>query len=212
MSLNDALHWRYAPKRMTGELVPEDEIDAILQAARMAPTSMGLQPFTLLLVRNKALAEKLSPIAYNQPQIKEASHVLIFAAYTELSVAHIDRYLENVRQTRGVSADSLEAFRNAMLRFRQQSSEEQIRTWAQHQAYLALGFAIAEAALLRVDVTPMEGFDAEQLDRFFSLPEKGLHSVAMLAIGYRDTQNDFLAGAKKVRRDMEDLVIRFYDE
>lgn len=212
MSLKDALSWRYAPKRMTGQAVPEEEIAAIVEAARLAPTSMGLQPFTLLLVKSKAMREQLSPIAFNQPQIREASHVLIFAAYTELTIAHIDRYLENIRETRGVSADSLEAFRNSMIRFQQQSSPDSIRTWAQHQAYLALGFAIAEAALLRVDVTPMEGFDAEKLDQFFSLPEKGLHSMAMLAIGYRDVQNDFLAGARKVRRSVDELVVRFYED
>lgn len=212
MSLKDALHWRYAPKRMTGERVPETEIDAIIHAARMAPTSMGLQPFTLLLVRNKQMAEALSPIAYHQPQIREASHVLIFAAYTELTLTHIDSYLDNISKTRGVTRESLEAFRNAMLRFQRDSSAEQIRTWAEHQAYLALGFAVAEAALLRIDVTPMEGFDAEKLDQFFALPEKGLHSVAMLAIGYRDPQNDFLANAQKVRRSVDELLVRFYDE
>jgi nitroreductase len=211
MSLRDALKWRYAPKRMTGQTVPESDIDAIIEAARMAPTSMGLQPFSLLLVRDKILAEQLAPIAYNQPQIREASHLLIFAAYTELSLSQIDRYLENIMVTRGVSAESLQAFRNSMVRFQQQTGPEQLRIWAQHQAYLALGFALAEAALLRVDVTPMEGFDPLKLDQFFGLQERGLHSVAMLAIGYRDEDQDFLAGAKKVRRSKEELVVRFYD-
>lgn len=212
MSLKDALHWRYAPKRMTGALVPEEEIEAILQAARLAPTSMGLQPFSLILVRNKQLAEQLAPIAYNQPQVREASHLLIFAAYTELTLANIDRYLDTIKEVRGVNAESLDAFRNSLIRFQQQTSNADIRVWAQHQSYLALGFAIAEAALLRIDVTPMEGFDADKLDQFFALPEKGLHSVAMLAIGYRDEQNDFLANAKKVRRSMDELVIRYYEE
>ena len=208
MSLKDALHWRYAPKRMTGATVAPQHIEAILRAAQYAPSSMGLQPFSLILVQDTAVKALIKPIAYNQPQIAEASHLLLFCAYTQLTQQHIDTYLQQIISVRGVSAESLAAFRGSMMRFAQTSSSEQIAHWAANQAYIALGFALAEAALLGVDVTPMEGFDKAALDKFFELPSQQLCSVALLAIGHRDEANDFLAKEKKVRKPLAQLVKR----
>lgn len=208
MSLNEALHWRYAPKRMTGQKVSEAHIEAILKAAQYAPTSMGLQPFTLFLIENKKLLQQIKPIAYNQAQITESSHLLLFAAYTSLTHEHIDLYLNNIKTTRAVSDESLLPFRNSMIRFAENSSEEQIKCWAANQVYISLGFAIAEAALLGVDTTPMEGFDAQAMDHLLSLSDQNLTSVALLAIGFRDVENDFLANEKKVRRHLDELVVR----
>ena len=208
MSLNDALHWRYAPKRMNGQKVSDAHIEAILKAAQYAPTSMGLQPFTLYLIEQKEIIEKIKPIAYNQPQITESSHLLLFAAYTKLTVQHIDTYIQNIMDTRNVTAESLLPFRNSMLRFAQKSTEEQIKNWAANQLYIALGFAIAEAALIGVDATPMEGFDCIGMDNLLQLDQQNLQSIALLAIGFRDAENDFLAKEKKVRRSLDQLVIR----
>ncbi|MES2477954.1 MAG: nitroreductase family protein [Bacteroidota bacterium] len=208
MSLNDALHWRYSPKRMTGAKVSEDNINSILKAAQYAPTSMGLQPFTLFLISSQSLLKDIRPIAYNQPQVTEASHLLLFAAYTHLSHEHIDDYLNTIMETRAVSAESLDAFKASMNRFAQQHTKEQIIQWAANQTYIALGFAVAEAALIGVDATPMEGFDNTLLDQLLQLKEHNLTSVALLAIGYRDVENDFLANEKKVRRSLDKLVVR----
>lgn len=209
MSLNDALHWRYAPKRMTGAKVSDDKIDAILKAAQYAPTSMGLQPFKFILIEDKSLRETIKPIAYNQAQIAEASHLLIFCAYTKLQQHHIDEYIQNIMETRSVSKESLDPFATSMRRFADNQTEEQIKNWATNQTYIALGFALAEAALIGVDVTPMEGFSIEKLDELFELPQKNLTSIALLAIGFRDVGNDFLANEKKVRKNIDDLVIRY---
>ncbi|MFA6152040.1 MAG: nitroreductase family protein [Chitinophagaceae bacterium] len=208
MSLNDALHWRYAPKRMNGQKVSEANIEAILKAAQYAPTSMGLQPFTLYLIEPQEMREQIKPIAYNQPQITESSHLLLFASYTKLTQQHIDTYLQNIIETRGVTSESLVPFRNSMLRFAETSSDEQIKNWSSNQVYISLGFAIAEAALLGVDATPMEGFDCAGMDNFLKLHEIHHTSVALLAIGYRDADNDFLANEKKIRRPLDQLVVR----
>ena len=209
MSLNDALHWRYAPKRMTGAKVADDKIAAIVKAAQYAPTSMGLQPFKFILIENKDLQEKIKPIAYNQAQITEASHLLVLCAYTQLQQDHIDQYIQNIIDTRGVSRESLDAFAASMSRFVQTQSDEQIKHWATNQTYIALGFALAEAALIGVDVTPMEGFSVQKLDELFDLPHQNLSSIALLAIGFRDVDNDFLAHEKKVRKNIDELLIRF---
>jgi nitroreductase/dihydropteridine reductase len=209
MSLKDALHWRYAPKRMTGEIVHNDKVNAILQAAQFAPTSMGLQPFKILLISNTELKEKIKPLAYNQPQITESSHLLIFAAYTKLKMEQIENYINNISTTRKVSTESLNDFKNAMVGFANSNSEENIIKWASNQTYISIGFALAEAALLGVDATPMEGFNTEQINTLFELNDKGFTSVAMIALGYRDSQADFLANAKKVRRPL-DLLVEYY--
>lgn len=208
MSLKDALHWRYAPKRMTGDIVATEHIEAILNAAQYAPTSMGLQPFRMILIQDPAIKAQIKPIAYNQPQTTESSHLLLFCAYTQLAQHHVDTYLQQIMTTRSVDANSLVPFRDSMMRFVNNSSSDQITQWATNQAYIAIGFALAEAALLGVDITPMEGFDKSQLDDFFALPSQQLTSVALLAIGFRDEDNDFLAKEKKVRKPLSQLVKR----
>lgn len=208
MSLKEALHWRYSPKRMTGEKVSEENINSILKAAQYAPTSMGLQPFKLFLIDSKSLLQKIYPIAYQQPQIIESSHLLLFASYTQVLESDIDNYLQNIMNTRAVTSQSLVDFKKAMLRFVDAQNDQQIKHWSANQTYIALGFAIAEAALLGIDATPMEGFDTAALDNLLNLNDLNLTSTALLAIGYRDVEKDFLAKEKKVRRPIDELVVR----
>lgn len=212
MSLQKALQWRYAAKRMTGEKVPKEKVEAILEAARLAPTSMGMQPFHITVIENtpanKTLLEELKLIAENQQQIVQSSHVLIFSAWTDVTEEHIEAHMQNIMRTRGVKAESLKGFRNSIRNFSLTMGTQQKIEWAARQAYIAFSFAIAEAALQQVDTTPMEGFRAPELDRLLGLREKGLTSICLLPLGYRDERNDFLAGAKKVRRESAALFTR----
>jgi len=207
MSLLQAMNWRYAVKRMNGAKVPQEKIENILEATRLSASSMGLQPYSVILVENEALRSKIKSVAFNQPQITEASHLLIFAAWDDTTEQHIDDYIRNIAETRGVTAESLADFRNVMLGHTQRMTQEQRHQWAARQAYIAFGTAIAAAATESVDATPMEGFNGPELDALLGLKEKGLRSVTLLPLGYRDEQNDFLAGAKKVRRSKEGLVL-----
>jgi len=207
MSLKDALQWRYAAKRMNGTTVSPEKVSAILHAAQLAPTSMGLQPFTIFVIETPALREKIRPIAYNQPQITEASHLLVFAAWTDLTERQVDEYMSDIMETRGVSAESLAAFRKSIMGFVQKNSIAEKKEWAARQAYIAFGFAMAEAALLHVDTTPMEGFDQQAMDELLDLKNKGLTSITLLPLGYRDEKNDILVNVKKVRRSAEKLFV-----
>lgn len=207
MSLLQAMNWRYAVKRMNGAKVPQEKINNILEATRLSASSMGLQPYTIILVENEELRHKISPVAFNQPQIKEASHLLIFAAWDDITEQHIDDFINNVAETRGVPATGLAEFRNKMLGHTQGMTKEQRHQWAARQAYIAFGTAIAAAASEAVDATPMEGFNGPALDELLGLNEKGLRSVTLLPLGYRDEENDFLAKAQKVRRSKEDLFL-----
>jgi nitroreductase / dihydropteridine reductase len=206
MKLIDALNWRYAAKRMNGEKVPHEKIDTILEATRLSASSMGLQPYTILIVENEEVKKKLQPAAYNQPQIVESSHLLVFAAWENITEAHVDEYLKNIAETRGVTLESLESFRASLMGIVNGRTPEQKHEWAARQAYIAFGTAITAAAIEQVDATPMEGFNPSSVDEILNLKEQGLRSVTILALGYRDAEKDFLAKAKKVRRHKAQLI------
>jgi nitroreductase len=207
MSVLELLNWRYATKRMTGEKVPQQKIDAILEAARLAPTASGLQPFSIISVSDRDLLEKIQPIAHNQPQITEASHLLVFAAWDNVTPEQIEKVFDQVIQERNLPADALDKYKSFLTTHFGSLSQEERFNSAARQAYIAFGVAIVAAAEQQVDATPMEGFRPAELDRLLGLREKGLRSVALLALGYRDTANDWLANLKKVRRPIEELVI-----
>ena len=207
MGLIEDLNWRYATKRMNGQKVPQEKVDYILDAIRLAPTSFGLQPFTVLVIESEELRKKIQPVAYNQPQIFEASHLLVFAAWTDVTEQQIDAYMANVAQERGIDVANLAGFKNSIAGMAERLTPEQRSNWAARQAYIAFGIGLAAAAEQKVDATPMEGFDPLGLDEVLGLKEKGLHAVTIMPLGYRDEANDQLAHAKKVRRAKEQLFI-----
>ncbi|HSU49025.1 MAG TPA: NAD(P)H-dependent oxidoreductase [Segetibacter sp.] len=205
MELLNALNWRYAVKRMNGQQVPEEKVNIILEATRLSASSMGLQPYKVFVIKNLELRKKLQAAAFNQPQIVEASHLLVFAAFKDISVKDVNEYIEHISAVRAVSPESLEGFRNSLLNMVFNRSKEQKHQWAARQAYIAFGTAITAAAMEEVDATPMEGFEPSKVDEILHLDEQGLTSVTILALGYRDVQNDKLASAKKVRKEKEEL-------
>ncbi len=207
MNILDSLNWRYATKRMTGEKVPQEKVDIILEAARLAPTGSGIQPFSIIQITDKALLEKIQPIAFNQAQITEASHLLVFAAWDAVTPEKIDYVYDQIVHERNLPADALKEYTDRLKGMLTTLPREQQYNWAARQTYIAFGVAIAAAATEKVDTTPMEGFKNAELDQLLGLHEKGLRSTSLLTIGHRDTVNDWLANLKKVRRPKEELVI-----
>ncbi|MEA5140534.1 NAD(P)H-dependent oxidoreductase [Arcicella rigui] len=206
MSILTTLNWRYATKRMTGGIVPQEKVDTILEAIRLSASSLGLQPFNVIVIDNPELKSKIQPTAYNQPQIVESSHLLIFAAWDNVTKEKVDTYMAQIASERGVSVESLAGFRANFEGILNRSAEENYQ-WAARQAYIALGTGLVAAASEGVDATPMEGFNPAALDELLGLKEKGLRSVLLMPLGYRDVEKDFLASAKKVRRSKEDFFI-----
>ncbi|SMO83535.1 nitroreductase family protein [Gracilimonas mengyeensis] len=204
MNFHDALKWRYATKKMTGETVPQEKVDRILEAIRMAPTSMGFQPFTVFTITDPEIKEQILPIANGQTQVRDGSHLLIFAAWTEITEERIEDYMNLTAEERKLSLQELQPLRN-MLNGAASQSPEKMFEWSARQAYIAFGFGMAAAAVEEVDATPMEGFNPEALDELLDLPSKGLRSVLMLPLGYRDEENDWLAPMKKVRRPKDEF-------
>ncbi|HXS38260.1 MAG TPA: nitroreductase family protein [Flavipsychrobacter sp.] len=207
MSLLEALNWRYATKRMNGKQVPDEKVNTIIEAARLAPSNAGLQPFSIIVVKDKELLKKIQPIANNQPQIAEASHLLVFAAWDNITEDRIREAINHITNERNLPKNALNEFRDRIITmYANRTAEENFQS-AARQAYIAFGVAITAAATEQVDATPMEGFNNVQLDEFLGLKEKGLRSVTLLPLGYRDEQNDWLANQKKVRWPKEKMII-----
>ena len=207
MELIDAMNWRYAAKKMNGQRVSSEKIDTILEAIRLSASSVGLQPYTVLVIDNHELKGKIHEQACPQPQVVEGSHLLVFASWTGLNASQVDDYMKLVADTRGVTVESLAPFADSVKGNLFSKTEEELNGWAARQAYIALGSGLIAAATEQVDATPIEGFNNEALDALLDLPAKGLHSVVLMAVGYRDAEKDFLSSALKVRRARKDLFI-----
>jgi nitroreductase len=205
--LNERLNWRYATKKMDpSKKVPQDKIDRILEAVRLAPTSSGLQPFEVIVVKNPEIREKLRKVSFDQAQITDSTAVLVFAAWDNYTADRIDGVLAMTEQQRGVKSDTLTGYYD---RLKGMYVPRDARTNFEHaarQAYIGLGLATTAAAFEEVDATPMEGFEPEKVDEILGLRARGLKSVAILPLGYRAEEGDWLNGAKKVRRPMDEFV------
>lgn len=203
------LQWRYATKKYNGSQIDKDNLHTILESIRLTPTSLGMQPFKVLVIDNPELREKMLPIAHNQSQIKDASHLILFAANTQISEETVDTYMNNVATTRQMPVENLAGFKGMINGFVGSKNEAQITEWASRQCYIALGVAMATAASLKVDTTPMEGYKANEMDELFNLKAQGYASAVLLAVGHRDEENDQLAKLAKVRKSAETLF-EFY--
>jgi nitroreductase len=206
MDLLERLNWRYAVKRMTGEKLPPEKVDRILEAIRLSASSLGLQPYTVYVIENIELRKKIQTVANNQQQIVGSSHLLVFATWDHYMPADVDAYIQNIAVTRGTPIADLQGFKDMVASAVMQPADA-LFAWQARQTYIALGFGLVAAAVEGVDATPMEGFNAPALDEVLSLKEKGLRSVALLALGKRDEANDYLVHAKKVRRAKEQLFV-----
>jgi nitroreductase len=208
MELLESLQWRYATKKMNGEKIPKDKLERILKATKMAPSSYGLTPYKVIVVEDQKLKEELQGVCYGQSQLTDSSAVLVFATWDDVTEESVDTYMKEIASQREVPVDSLEGLSGMIKGSLSNMTQEQKISWAQRQAYIGLGFALTAAATEQVDSTPMEGFNPVAVDRVLNLQDYGLMSVVVLPLGYRDSENDYLANLKKVRRDDDMFFIR----
>jgi nitroreductase/dihydropteridine reductase len=201
MELIESLQWRYATKKMNGEKIPQDKLERILEATRLAPSSYGLTPYNVIVVEDQELKEKLVGACYGQTQLKDSSAVLVFATWETIDENEVEYYIKTMALERNIPIETLSVFKGMMLGTLSNMTEEQKQTWAQKQAYIGLGFSLVASALEGVDSTPMEGFVPSQVDEILELKELRLKSTLVLPLGYRDTENDSLSTMKKIRRD-----------
>ena len=205
-SLLRQLKWRYAVKKFDpSRKIPADLWGALEEALVLSPSSFGLQPWKFFVVENPALRQKLQPVAWNQSQITDAAKLVVFAVKKNLSAADVRRFVEHTAAVRGVPADSLAGYQKIMEGSLAARTPEAIEGWAARQVYIALGNVMTAAAVLGVDVCPMEGFDPAKFDEILELPQKGYAAVVAATAGHRAADDQY-AQAPKVRFPKEDVV------
>jgi nitroreductase len=202
------LHWRYAAKNFNPEKkVSKDNLETLLEAIRLSTSSYGLQPYEVMVIEDLEVRAKLKPLAFDQPQITDASCLLVFAYNTNVDEHYVDEFIKNNSETRNQPAEDFqdlkEMIQSSVLTF----TEDAKHNWASRQVYIALGNLLSAAADLKIDVCPMEGFNATEFDEFLDLRSKNLKSVTLATVGYR-SEADQLKDAKKVRKSKDELFTR----
>lgn len=205
-TLNEHLNWRYATKKMDAtKSVPQEKVDAIVEAIRMTPTSSGTQPFELLVVTNPDLRAQIAKASGDQAQITDGSHLLVFAAWDNYTADRIDAVVDLNVDVRG-DLPMLRAYYDNLKGNYLPRDADVNYEHAARQAYIALGVALVAAAEQEVDSTPMEGFSPEAVDEILGLKERGLRSVVLMPLGYRDQDGDWLLPMGKVRKSRDTMV------
>jgi nitroreductase len=200
-------NWRYATKKFdTTKKVSNEDLETLKEAIRLSSSSYGLQLYKVIFVENTDLRAKLQPAAWGQSQIVDASHLIIFANQTNIGDAEIDSYLKNISETRSLPIEALSGYGDFMKGAINPLTEDAKNVWTSKQTYLALANLLNAAAELKIDVTPMEGFDPKQFNEILGLDKLNLNSAVIAAIGYRHEDDD-TQHYKKVRKSNEDLFI-----
>jgi nitroreductase / dihydropteridine reductase len=202
------LKWRYATKKMNPAMdVPSDKVERILEAARLAPSSSGLQPYQIIVVTNKDMLEKLKLKASGQAQVTDGSHLLVFAAWDTYTAERINHHFDMTNAQRGGTNEGWENYRASLLKNYPARDPQVNFEHAARQAYIGLGAALIAAAYEGVDSTPMEGFDPKGFDEILNLAKLGLRSVAIMPLGYREEGKDWLEKLPKIRRPREEFIV-----
>ena len=206
MSLLEDLQWRHATKAYDPtKKVSKENIERIVEAARLAPTSSGLQPFRIIVVESQEIKEELVPGALNPECMRECSHVLVFAAWDSYTPERIDAVYDRTTDERGLPRGRFKSYTDMIKKLYGSQTSDQHFIHAARQSYIGLGLALAQAAELRIDSTPAEGFDNTVVDEVLGLSARGLKSVSLMYVGYGDKDRDWLAPMKKVRNKKEDF-------
>ncbi|MBK5215756.1 MAG: NAD(P)H-dependent oxidoreductase [Candidatus Pacebacteria bacterium] len=201
-----SLKWRYATKVFdSSKIVSEDDINTILESARLSPSSIGIEMWKFIVVKNKELREKLREVSYNQPQITDASYLIVIAQRTDAVENMTKERMERTAKILNAEEDSLVGLKTMLEgSITQKSSDGSLDSWIKSQTYIPLGIMLETAALLDIDACPMEGFLPEKVDEILGLKDKNLKSSTMLTVGYRGV--DKMSEYPKVRREFDDAI------
>lgn len=203
----DNQNWRYATKKFDStKKISTDDLDTLKEAIRLSSSSYGLQPYKVIIVENPELRAKIQPAAWGQSQIIDASHLIVFANQTSIVDAEIDAFFKKMSETREIPLEALSGYQGFMKGKINQLSDDAVNIWNSKQTYLALGNLLNAAAELKIDVTPMEGFDPAQVNEILGLKELGLNASLLATVGYRH-EEDATQHLKKVRKSNEELFI-----
>ncbi|NJN72158.1 MAG: NAD(P)H-dependent oxidoreductase [Limnothrix sp. RL_2_0] len=204
----DDLNWRYATKTFDPEKkVSKEDLEILLEALRLTPSSFGLQPWGFVVVETQEILDQLVPVSWNQQQVAQASQTFVLCRKESVDEAYVDSYIADLCQKRGMKVEDMSGFSQVIKNFLSKYSEESLINWMSDQIYIALGQLITVAATMKIDACPMEGFDSDAYDKILGLKEKGLRSVVVCPVGYR-ASDDKYATLTKIRWELDDVVVR----
>jgi len=207
MNSIENLKWRYAVKKFdNNKFLTSSQIELLKEAFNLTATSYGLQPIKLLVIKNKELQQKLVAHSWNQQQVADASHVLVFCIDTQTNENDVERYFQRVQEVRNTPDDIINSFRDYLKGVISSKPDTDLMAWAKNQAYLAMGNLLTVCAQEKIDSCPMEGFIPEKYDEVLNLQEKNLSSVLVLPVGFR-AEDDFMKDLKKVRKQLDEIVL-----
>lgn len=208
-NLLELQEWRYAVKKFdASRKIDNSTWDALEQTLVLTPSSFGLQPWKFLVITSQAVKEQLKPASWNQSQVTDCSHHVVFCAKANVTEADVDLFIERMAEVRGSEVQSLKGYRDVIAGFATKAAKEGwLKQWTAKQVYIALGNLMTSAAALGVDTCPMEGFEPAKYDEILGLPAEGLNAVVGCCVGYRSA-DDRYATAKKVRFPIEELIKR----
>ncbi len=199
------LNWRYATKRFDStQKISKKDLETIKESLRLVPSSYGLQPLKYIFVESKNIREQLVPASYGQRQVQDASHLILICSHQKMEEKQIDAYLENVAKTRDVELSTTKGYGDFMKQTISRMSENEIKSWNDKQAYIALGQLLQTCSTLRIDATPMEGFDSNQYAEILGMNNEEYKINLVCPIGYRH-EEDSSKDLKKVRKSLEEL-------
>ena len=209
MNTIESLKWRYAVKKFNNKkLLNKEQINIIKEAFNLTATSYGLQPLKLLVISNKEIQKELVAHSWNQPQVLEASHLLVICIPKTYSKNEVEAYFDLVQKIRNTPIEIIKPFKEFLTAEIDKKSQEELLGWNKNQAYLALGNLLTVCALEKIDACPMEGFIPEKYDEVLGLSEKNLTSTLVLPVGFR-ADDDYMKDLKKVRKNTDDVVLEF---
>ena len=205
----EALEWRYATKKFDDtKHIDSSKVEVLKKAFNLTPTSYGLQPLRLVVIKDQQLKDKLFESSYNQIQVKSASHVLVICTENSVDEPFINHNFELQKEIRNAKDENIKSFREFLIKDFGKKSDQDIKKWAINQAYLAMGNLLTICAAEKIDACPMEGFDGAAYDKILNLNEKGISSALVLPVGYR-AEDDKFAGFLKVRRPQTETIIEY---
>ncbi|MFT5753948.1 MAG: nitroreductase [Flavobacterium sp.] len=200
-------NWRYATKKFDAtKKISNQDLETLKEAIQLSASSYGLQPYKVLIIENPEIRTKLQPFSWGQSQIVEASHLFVFTNLIDIQNNHIDEYITNVATTRGMDVQDLKQYSDFMKSKLVPLPSEAKSTWTSKQTYLAMGNLLNAAAELKIDVTPIEGFEPEKYNEILGLDTLGLNASLVASIGYRH-EEDATQHFPKVRKSINELFI-----
>ena len=207
MNTIESLKWRYAVKKFdTNKTLSTPQIETLKEAFNLTATSYGLQPLKLVVINNKKIQEELVPASFNQPQILEASHLLVICIPKNYAIKEVEEYFDLVKKIRATPDEVINPFKTFLTADISKKTQEELLVWNRNQAYIALGNLLTVCAVEQIDACPMEGFVSKKYDEILGLEQHNLTATLVLPVGFR-AEDDYMKDLKKVRKNLEDVVI-----